>query len=107
MIIAKRFLKLRASDIVAISLHSPEQEKPDWVCRFEIDWPEGAATRWASGIDAIQALIHALQMIGAEIYTSTHFEQGELSWLEGYEGCGFPVPHNIRDVLIGDDAKFL
>lgn len=107
MIIAKRFLSLRGTDSIAVHLHMPEQHSPDWICRFEIDWPEGAVTRSGSGIDAIQSLIQALQMIGAEICTSSHFEKGELSWLKGYEGCGFPVPNNIRGLLGRDDAKYL
>jgi hypothetical protein len=27
-------------------------------------------------------------------------------WLEPGRGYGFPVPNNIRDLLVGDDKKF-
>ena len=107
MIIAERLLQLRGNSTVKVSIHAPEQQFPDWVCRFEINWPEGAVARSAGGVDSAQALFQAFQMIGAEICTSSYFEKQRIFWMDGYVGCGFPVPQNIRDVLIGDDAKFL
>jgi uncharacterized protein DUF6968 len=70
-------------------------------------WPEGKAERWSTGVDAAQALVMALQMIGVEIYTSRHHESGRLRWLAAGAGYGFPVSNNARDLLIGDDRKFL
>jgi hypothetical protein len=106
MIIATRVLFLhdgnRESEI-PIRIHAPERAKVDWICRFEIEWPEGKAERWGAGVDAVQALLIALQMIGAEIYASRHHESGRLIWLERARGYGFPVTNNIRDLLEGDD----
>jgi hypothetical protein len=51
-----------------------------------------------------QALILALQMIGAEIYASSSHKAGSLKWFERYRGYGFPVGCNLRDLLIGDDT---
>jgi hypothetical protein len=92
---------------VVIKLHAPERQAEDWICRFEIGWPGQPAARWGSGVDALQALVQALQMIGAEVYTSADFEAGDLTWLPGYSGCGLPVPTNVRHLLQGDDARQL
>ena len=109
MIIATRILTLseKGDQKVAIHLHAPEPAKVDWICRFDIAWPEGKAERWGSGVDAVQALYHALAMIGAELYASPPHQAGELKWMEAHQGYGFPVPANIRDLLVGDDKKFL
>ena len=110
MIIATRHLLLhdkgRTTDI-PIRIHAPEKAEVDWICRFEIGWPEGRAERWGGGVDAVQALLFALQMIGAEVYTSSQHQSGRLEWLERGRGYGFPVPDNIRDLLVGDDKRFL
>ena len=109
MIIATRDLVLRdeSGDVeIPIRIHAPEKAEVDWICRFEIGWPEGEGKRWAGGVDAVQALELALKMIGAEVYTSSHHQSGRLEWLESDRGYGFPVPDNIRDLLVGDDRKF-
>ena len=110
MVIATRSLTFRTQkgDIeIPIRVHAPEKAAVDWICRFEIEWPEGKAERWGAGSDAVQALLIALQMIGAEVYTSRHHESGRLAWFAPGRGYGFPVSNNIRDLLVGDDKKFL
>lgn len=109
MIIATRSLTLRKAGgniEIPIHIHAPEMVKVEWICRFEIGWPDATAERWGTGSDAIQALLFALQMIGAEIYASHYHETGKLEWLAPGRGYGFPVTHNIRDLLIGDDKAF-
>ena len=61
----------------------------------------------ASGLDSTQAIVIALQMIGAEIYTSNYHKSGKLFWETPGKGYGFPIAPNLRDLLIGDDAKYL
>jgi hypothetical protein len=110
MIIATRLLTLRDRGIdreLAIHIHAPERSNTDWICRFEIGWPAGKAERWGAGVDAVQALVSALQMIGAELYTSEQHKSGALAWLSPNRGYGFPVPQGVRDLLVGDDGKFL
>ena len=110
MIIATRLLVLnsgnREADIL-IRIYAPEKAQVDWMCRFDIGWPEGKAERWGTGVDAVQALVMALQMVGVEIYTSHHHKSGRLRWLADGEGYGFPVSNNARDLLEGNDAKYL
>lgn len=110
MVIAKRVLKLRGrqGDVeIPILIFSPQRENGDWSCQIEIGWPDEKLTRIAVGVDAVQALELALKMIGAQIYSSSHHESGVLEWLEPGKGYGFPVPNGIRDLLVGDDKKYL
>lgn len=110
MVIAGRSLKLRRthSDVdVAIRVFAPQRYESSWSCRYEIEWPEGTRTGAASGYDSVQALLFALEMIGAEIYTSDYHKSGDLMWTEPHRGYGIPVSRNLRDLLEGDDAKFL
>lgn len=110
MIVAERVLTLSENGRelpVPIRIHAPEKADVDWICRFEIGWPEGTAERWGAGVDAVQSLLIAMQMIGAEIYASRHHESGNLSWLAPRGGYGFPVANIIRGLLVGDDKTFL
>jgi hypothetical protein len=109
MIIATRVLRLRppAETKIPIRIFAPEPQAVDWSCRCEVDWPDGTQTMAAAGIDAVQALHVALQLIGTQIYTSDHHASGKLMWLEPGKGYGFPVANNLRDLLVGDDKRFL
>lgn len=110
MIAMTRLLKLRGRSgetDVPINIFWPVQEKASWFCRWEINWPNRKRSNSAGGFDAVQAMLNALQMIGSEIYTSDEHKTGKLNWVAERTGYGFPVPNNIRDLLIGDDKKFL
>jgi hypothetical protein len=107
MIIASRILKLKGVEAeIPIRVFAPERSEVDWICRFEIEWPETTLARFAAGVDAVQALLLALQMIGSQIYASNYHTSGQLMWLEPNQGYGFPVPNTLRDMLIGDDARY-
>ena len=109
MIIATRILKLhrdKGDADVPVRIFSPEESGNSWGCRYEIDWPERQKTGTAYGADAIQALELALRMIGTDLYTSSYHTSGELFHEKPGSGYGVPVPNAIRDMLIGDDAKF-
>jgi hypothetical protein len=107
MMIATRVLQLRAPERgveIPIRLFAPQPgEHDEWVCRYEIDWPEGRRIMSACGVDSVQAIVIALQMIGAEIYTSSYHKSGDLIFEGPSRGYGFPVPSTFRDLLIGDD----
>jgi hypothetical protein len=109
MVIAERTLKLRSQkrDVpIPIRIFAPRQEKDAWACRWEIHWPDRLRSSVAFGYDGAQSLIHALQSVGSEIYASTEHKSGQLRWSESRTGYGFPVPQNIRNVLVGDDADY-
>jgi hypothetical protein len=110
MKIAERILKIRQSGTeleVPIRIYAPECDATNaWSCAYEIGW-QGAPRRFSSGgIDSVQALVLALQMIGAELYSSQHHAAGRLAWEEVGGGHGFPVPRTISDLLVGDDVRF-
>jgi hypothetical protein len=92
---------------VPVRVSWPEFDATAWSCRWEIQWPGQTRYNAARGIDAIQALIHALQMIGAELYCGEAHTSGRLAWTNDWLGYGFPVPNNIRDLLAGDDRRSL
>jgi len=50
------------------------------------------------GQDSMQAVVLALQNIGAILYTSDEFKAGQLSWL-GQRHLGFPTAKTIADLV--------
>jgi hypothetical protein len=90
---------------VPVRLFKPEADDGMWVCRYEIDWPDRKWSSFAGGVDSVQALVLALYKIGIEIYTSSHHKSGSLKWFEKYQGYGFPLGGNVREMLIGDDKN--
>jgi hypothetical protein len=110
MVIASRVLALQDADLeieIPIRIFAPELKKASWLCRYEIDWPEGTQAMEAEGIDSVQALVVALQMIGADVYSSNYHKLGKLALDVSGNGYGFPVVSSLRDLLEGDDAKYL
>jgi hypothetical protein len=109
-VIATRVLKLRRADSeidIAIRIFAPEAQATHWECWFEIDWPDRTLRMAAMGVDAVQALELMLKMIGTHIYTNDHHKSGKLMWLRPGQGYGFPVPNSLRDLLVGEDQKYL
>lgn len=107
MMIALRQLTLQTSKerrTVEVRIFAPQITESDWSCRYEIDWPHAQRAFQAHGLDAMQALILALQMIGAEIYASAYHQDGGLFWERPGGGYGFPTPPGFSDLLVGDDA---
>lgn len=111
MIIASRILKLQASTgtiPVLVNIFLPHQDDDGgWICAYEIHWPDKPWNSAAGGMDSMQALLCAMQKIGLELYFSDSHKAGKLNWNSDWSGFGLPVPQNARDILIGEDAKFL
>ena len=111
MIIAARDLRLRTVNgdlLIPIRIFSPSFEKEGvWFCRYDIAWPDKKSEMSVGGFDSTQALVHALQTIGAEIYSSNYHKSGKLYFDKPGEGYGFPVMPTLRDLLQGSDAKYL
>jgi len=111
MMIASRTLMLRTANgdlTIPIHLFLPEKEKDGaWFCRYEIGWPDKKSELSCGGFDSAQALVHALQTVGAEIYSSNYHKSGKLFWDAPGNGYGFPVVGGVRDLLEGADAKYL
>jgi hypothetical protein len=115
MIIANRSLHLQQGMRkveVPVRVFAPEADGGAWSCTYEIGWPGDTRRSSAIGSDSMQALMTALHKIGTEIYTSDFHKSGVLRWdnskdKHAWKGYGFPVSKNLRDRLIGDDAKYL
>ena len=111
MIIASRVLTLRAEtkDVkIPIRIFAPKEgTNGNWFCRYEIDWPDKKSELSVGGIDSVQTLVLALKTIGAEIYSSSYHESGKLFVDKPGGGYGFPVVPTHRDLLQGDDKKYL
>jgi len=107
MIIATRQLKIRTSsgDInVEVRLFKPTNEDGMWVCNYEIDWPGATKKSFAGGVDAIQAMLLALQKTGIQLYTSDYHRDGSLYWNGSGGGYGFPIMSALHDLRVGDDS---
>lgn len=111
MVIGSRVLTLQGEhdDIkVAIRISAPQLENTGaWGCQYEIDWPEGKHAVTIFGFDSAQALLLAMQTIGVEIYSSSYHKAGKLFLDKPGNGYGFPVVPTLRDLLEGDDEKYL
>lgn len=93
----------KTESLIAIRIHRPEKRENYWTCAYEIDWPEGQRAFESTGSDALQALVLALQMIGAEIYSSEYHREGRLRAYNSGKGYGFPLAASLRDLLVGLD----
>ena len=107
-VIASRELTLDETSKVTVLIGKPlrlpiEREWEDWRCPYQKLGGGDDRVRCAYGIDPVQALFLALQMIGAELYCSEEYKAGRLDWDCGkVKGdLGFPVADIIRDVLPG------
>jgi len=111
MLIASRTLTFRDGDAetkISIRIFAPvPAPNGSWSCRYEIDWPDKTHALDVGGYDSTQALVLTLQIIGAEIYSSNYHKSGQLLWDKTGNGYGFPVVPTLRDLLQGDDAKYL
>jgi hypothetical protein len=111
MLIASRILTLvSGTDKVAIPVRifAPEKSPTgSWFCRYEVDWPGEQHKMKMGGADSVQALVAALYAIGAEIYSSNYHQLGQLYLDKPGGGYGFPVVPTLRNLLQGDDAKYL
>lgn len=105
-VIATRELMLDGCEEVIVLIGKPEPcpDGIDWYCPHQTPGIGSGRVRCAIGVDPVQALVLALSMVGAELYTSEEYESGRLTWDGGARtgSLGFPVPESIRDVLPGN-----
>lgn len=106
-IIAMRELELAGGKKVTIIIGKPEKfpDFEDYYCPYHITGMGNERISYAGGVDGIQALLLALNKIGADLYTSKEAEAGILSWKGGEKGnLGFPVSKVLRDMLPDSDS---
>ena len=106
IVIASRTLTIEAEGReieVPVRIFSPIDEVDHWRCDYEIGWPDRPRRHAANGINAVQALLIATQMVGSELYTSEPHKAGTLRWDEPGGGYGFPLGPGVRDLYEGRD----
>ena len=107
-VIATREFEAGAGRTIVVELYAPEPDPEpngDFRCGHRISgsgWGEGKV-RYTFGVDSMQALFLALQMIGALLYTSEEAKAGHLTWLGG-TNLGLPLSKSIRDLEPDSDA---
>jgi len=104
-VIAERTLFLDGADTVRVQIGEPvlaDAPHGDSACPWLIEGMGSSRLRYAVGIDRVQALWLALQMIGVTLYLSKEYKSGRL---KAFADCddrgdlGFPVTENCRDLL--------
>ena len=88
---------------VPINIYLPIDRHDHWSCPYEIGWPDRPKRGTANGIDSIQALLIAMQMVGIELYTSGAHKSGRLKLDEPGGGYGFPLSYGVRELYEGRD----
>ena len=86
---------------VTVSIKQPVPDDDDYKCEYQIVGIGSGKVRYAIGADSMQALVLALQKIGADLYASEAAKQGRLTWF-GSLDLGFPVPDVIADLVPKD-----
>jgi hypothetical protein len=92
-IIAERELQLTtevATQTILIQVGRPQRDPEpggDWICPFVISDLGVEELHWAAGVDSMQALLLAIQMIDIQLRNSGSLE--ELSWFGGAD-LGIP-----------------
>jgi hypothetical protein len=107
MVILQRNLKTTADGTnidIPVKLYLPVQTQGgDFKCDYEIGWPAKTRRFQAYGVDSIQSILLALQMIAIELYTSDLHKSKQLMWLKPDDGYGFPLAKGDRNLYVGAD----
>jgi uncharacterized protein DUF6968 len=80
---------------VVLRLFVPEPSDKDYGCEYSIVWPDREQRRRIFGIDAVQALLLAMQMAHVDLLLSPESKAGQLTWLEERD-FGLPFSPGTR-----------
>ena len=104
IVIAERELDSADGRTVQVLIGQPQpfpEEGGDYYCPFQITGIGNDMVMHLAGVDSVQALLLALKMIGARLYTSDEGRAGTLTWLE-HRNLGFPVVPYLQDLVPTD-----
>lgn len=94
----ERTYRMRVADAVEpfpVRWFRPVCNGEAWVCDYEIAWPEKPAVRRGIfGVDAVQALQLAMNIVAVELYTA----DPAVFWWEPDDVLGLPVPPAVADL---------
>jgi hypothetical protein len=75
----ERHFELRNMRLTA-QLHQPiEAPGGEYRCRWELIWPDGSEAGEAPGMDAVQAMLHALRLVHDRLLASKAYQTGEIT----------------------------
>jgi len=95
----ERGLELDGGDTVMVVVgKSYPHPEGDFACAWQVRGLSDGRFDRPTGVDAVQSLWLALQMIGAYLYTSAEGRARRLTWL-GEADLGFPVTKGLEDLL--------
>jgi hypothetical protein len=80
-----------AGQPMVVRFYQPTQQPTEeYKCEYEIRWPERTRRRHAYGVDSIQALILAMNIVHVELTISDHYKAGQLTYFSTSD-LGLPV----------------
>ncbi len=82
---------------VACRFFQPERAEVDYMCRYEIDWPNKKVSRNSYGIDQVQALLLAMQSAHAVLLLARVKKGSKVEFLET-ENLSLPILSSCRDL---------
>ena len=95
MSVLERRLTLTTGGEVTVHFLEPTQAVEDWQCDYVIKWPNRERRFHASGVDAVQALKHAMCNAHADLLSSPEGKADTLRWL-GQRELGLPLAGNLK-----------
>jgi len=89
----KLYLTGEKDKTIAVSIGKPQQfpDSQDYYCPFQITGIGSEKIKYAGGVDAIQAIQLAFDMIGVDLYVLNKENNGRIRWEADRKGSlGFP-----------------
>lgn len=92
------------TDVVATIFqpkHDPKSELDDYMCEYEVVGLSRKIQSAGYGVDAVQAVLHAMNGLGTHLYCSNEYKSGKLTWLDSYDlMLPFPLGSQYADEVI-------
>ncbi len=95
MSFVERQLELSNGSHVVIRFFEPVADQADFRCDYEITGLDATRKSHGFGVDAVQALVLAMQKAHIDLLASRQAKAGELTWL-GQPDLGLPLPANVK-----------
>jgi hypothetical protein len=95
VVFIERQFELGDSASVVLRFLRPQPDGNDYRCTYQITWPDRERSAYGMGIDAVQALLLAMQMAHVYLLASPEYKAGALRYL-GERDLGLPLPLGSR-----------
>ncbi len=95
VVFVERQFELGDGATVVLRFLRPEPDGNDYRCDYKIVWPDRERSAYAMGVDAVQALLLAMQRAHMDLLVSPERKAGSLLYL-GERDLGLPLPPSSR-----------